>query len=255
MKLFFVPGSASFLLIVTTAALLMLRIPRLRRAARVLLATCVTAYWILSLPIVTDWIGGSLPRRLLPTAAAGTPHAIVVLGAGVSRFSDASGADTVPMEQTALNALEAAHLYQQTGPIPVVASGGCFDCSLETPESATLRKLLVDHGVPNDRIVEESTSNSTREQALDVAPILRAHGWNPVLLVTSPVHLLRASRAFAAVGIGVIPAPAAFHSDLWPFHRPFVPSFDALSTCEESIYDYISLPYYWARGWLRPATR
>ncbi|HEY3885197.1 MAG TPA: YdcF family protein [Vicinamibacterales bacterium] len=251
-KSFFVPGSASFLLIVTTAALLMLRVPWLRRAARVLLVACVASYWVLSLPLASDWIGGTLPRHLTPPAAPGPPQAIVVLSAGVSRFGDSSAGDVVPMEQTSLNAIEGAHLYRQIGPLPVIASGGCFDCTIETPESAALRKVLIDQGVPAGSIIEESISNSTHDQAQDVAPILRAHGWNPVLLVTSPVHLLRASRAFAAAGVGVIPAPSAFRSDLWAFHRRWTPAPEALDSSARSLYDYLGFPYYWTRGWLRP---
>jgi uncharacterized SAM-binding protein YcdF (DUF218 family) len=105
--------------------------------------------------------------------------------------------------------------------------------------------------VPADRIIEESRSPSTREQALDVAPIVVAHGWNPVLLVTSPVHLLRAGGAFKNAGVDVIPAPAAPHSSGTTFAQRWTPSPDALESSQKSMYDYLGYVYYWSRGWLK----
>lgn len=255
-KNFFIPGSATFLLIViTTSAVLMWR-PVTRAAGRLLLVVAIGSYWLLTLPLVCDWLGGTLPRWLAAApATTAAPQAIVVLAAGVSRYGDAgiSDAVVVPLEQTTLNAIEAARLYRQFGPVTVIASGGCFDCTIEPPESATLAQLLAARGVPSERIIQESTSLNTREQALAVAPILRAHGWTVVALVTSPVHLLRARQSFVAAGIPVVPAPAAFHSSGVMFEHRWTPSPEALSSSKVSMYDYLGYLYYWAHGWLRPA--
>lgn len=254
-KNFCVPGSATFLLIVVTVSLAMMWIRRTRAAGRLLLIAAVGSYWLLSLPLMCDWLGGTLPRWLAPAVSkTDAPQAIVALAAGVSRYGDTGITDAVvvPMEQTALNAMEAARLYRQIGGLPVIASGGCFDCTIEPPESATLRQLLIARAVPADRIIEESTSLNTREQALAVAQILRAHGWTVVALVTSPVHLLRARGSFAAAGIQVVPAPAAFHSGNVVFEHRWRPSPEALSSSKLAMYDYFGYLYYWAHGWLRP---
>src|SRR5215472_588664 len=140
-KTFLVPGSASFLLAAVTAGLVLLALGRTRGLGRRILTLTILLYWALSLPAVCDWLGRTLPgflaSRALPAAA---PRAIVVLAAGVSRNGDSTMSDAVvvPLEQTALNAIEAARLYAQNGPLPVIASGGCNDCAIETPESATL---------------------------------------------------------------------------------------------------------------------
>lgn len=254
-KNFLVPGSAMFLLIVATVCLVMMAI-RWKRGAVRLLVIAAGSYWMLSLPVVCDWLGGTLPRLLSPAVATSSaPQAIVALAAGVSRYGDTSITDAVvvPLEQTTLNAIEAARLYRQLRSVPVIASGGCFDCTIEPPESATLAQLLVARGVPADRIIQESTSVTTRDQAQAVAAILRAHGWTVVALVTSPVHLLRARRSFAAAGIQVVPAPAAFHSGGVMYEHRWTPSPDALSSSKMSMYDYLGYLYYWAHGWLRPA--
>lgn len=251
MKYFLTPGSAFFLLIVVTVGLVMLNLRWTRRVGRWWLIVLVVGYWLMTLPVVCDWLGGTVPRWISPPITSReASQAIVVLSAGVSRVFDTAGMTTVPDEQTGLNAIDAARLYERVGPIPVIASGGCLDPTNESPESMTVRELLVAHGVPMDRIIEESASQNTQEQAVFVAAILRTHGWHSVLLVTSPVHLLRARGAFAALGVEVIPAPASFHSDVWEFNRRWTPMPQALTSSEESMYDYLGYFYYWARGWL-----
>lgn len=254
MKYFLTPGSAFFLLIVVTVGLALLSLRRTRRVGTWWLIVFVLGYWLLSLPVMCDWLGGTLPRWLSPTGGSpAAPQAIVVLSAGVSRVGDSSitEATMIPDDQTALNAIAGARLYKRTGSMPIIASGGCFDCTIERPESEAVRQILIAHGVPADRIIEESRSNTTHEQAQFVSAILQAHGWNCVFLVTSPVHLLRARASFTALGINAMAAPAAFHTGLTEFSYRWRPTPDALTSSEESMYDYLGYFYYWARGWLR----
>jgi len=258
-KNFLVPGSAFFLLAAVTIGLVLLRLRRTRGIGRWVLALTLLLYWPISLPAVCYWLGLTLPRVIIasPAVPAAAPRAIVVLSAGVSRPGDRTRSDAVvvPLEQTTLNAIEGARLYVQKGPLPVIASGGCVECTIGAPESATVRELLIARGVPADRIVEESRSTTTREQALDVAPILRAHEWNPVLLVTGPVHLLRARGVFNNAGVDVILAPAAPPSSETTFIQRWTPSPDALESSQKSLYNYIGYFYYWSRGWLSAPRR
>lgn len=256
-KTFLTPGSAFFLLAAATLGLAMLRFRWTKVAGRWWLIAVVLGYWLLSLPVVCDWLGGTVPRWLSPpVTSAANPQAVVVLSAGVSRYgyTNITDATMVPLEQTALNAIAGAHLYTRVGPLPVIASGGCFDCTIEQPESVAVRQILITYGVPSDRIIEEPRSQTTHEQAQLVTAILRAHGWHAVWLVTSPVHLLRARGSFMALGIDAVPAPASFHSGLTEFSYRWTPIPDALTSSEQSMYDYLGYFYYWARGWLRAPT-
>lgn len=49
-------------------------------------------------------------------------------------------------------------------------------------------------GVPRERLVLEERSTSTRENILFAVPLIRAHGWIRVALVTSAFHMGRAER-------------------------------------------------------------
>ncbi len=73
-----------------------------------------------------------------------------------------------------------------------------------------MRDLMVDQGVPRERIVVEDAAGSTRENAVFVARLLRGTGGTKVLL-TSDYHSGRALRAFRKAGVEatVLPFPDA----------------------------------------------
>ncbi len=78
-------------------------------------------------------------------------------------------------------------------------------------------------GVPEERLVLETESRSTLENARCSARIMRARGWRRALVVTDAVHLPRALMAFRALGIeakGAAVTGGARDQPLWtwPYH-------------------------------------
>ena len=72
-------------------------------------------------------------------------------------------------------------------------------------EAEVMRDLALAAGVaagaPEGRLVLETESRSTLENARCSARIMRARGWTKALVVTDAVHLPRALMAFRALGI------------------------------------------------------
>jgi uncharacterized SAM-binding protein YcdF (DUF218 family) len=129
--------------------------------------------------------------------------------------------------------------YQSGGFRHIVVSGGV----VENPVSVAIEHFLVCSGVPADIIRTERESRSTRENALDTARLLAGDGSRKVLL-TSDYHMYRASRAFAKVGLQVIPSPfpdALKTGHGWIGRWPVF-----LELCRETI----KIAYYYARGWI-----
>jgi uncharacterized SAM-binding protein YcdF (DUF218 family) len=77
-------------------------------------------------------------------------------------------------------------------------------CGSETAEA--MREFLLFEHVPEDRIVLENFSRSTRENALFAASILKNMPGRKVLL-TSDYHMYRSLRAFAKAGVQAEPKP------------------------------------------------
>ena len=62
-------------------------------------------------------------------------------------------------------------------------------------------------GVPPAVILPVIGANTTHEEAVRVGAALRARGARSILLVSDPLHLVRARAAFAREGFDVRPAP------------------------------------------------
>ena len=179
---------------------------------------------------------------------------MVVLDSTTVRVRARGGAiDTVSVT-SGYRAIEAARVYRLLDAPLVVVSGGATEAESPTSlEAAALRDELVKAGVPLQRIVLDTASENTRAQAVNLAPILRAHMVSRIVLVTSLTHIRRAAHAFQAVGIDVVPSPAAV-TNRWVWTE-WWPSREWLQLSEMGLRDAMALVSYWSLGWLavRPA--
>lgn len=123
----------------------------------------------------------------------------------------------------------------------ILISGGPKNSGPSVAE--VMRDFLVGSGVPAALIETEIRSQSTRENALFVADLLRQVPGTKILL-TSDYHMWRASRCFKKAGMSVLPRPipdAVKQSGSWVGRWP---AFWQL--VEESV----KILYYRARGWI-----
>jgi uncharacterized SAM-binding protein YcdF (DUF218 family) len=130
--------------------------------------------------------------------------------------------------------------WKEGGYREIVVSGG-------GPEGQSvakgMRDFLVSQGVPPDRILLETKSHSTRENALFVKELLDGTAGSKVLL-TSDYHMFRASRAFRKVGLDVLPRP---FPDARKSGQTYLNRWNAfLMLAQESA----KIVYYRIRGWI-----
>jgi hypothetical protein len=89
--------------------------------------------------------------------------------------------------------------------------------------------------------------SSTQEEAHAVAMLMRSRGFKRLLLVTSPIHTLRASLAFEKEGLEVISVPCRETSyDLETLDE----SDDRVLVFGALLHERLGLLYYRLRGWL-----
>ena len=131
----------------------------------------------------------------------------------------------------------------------VISSGGPGS-SGETPNSIVMRDALTQLGVPPARIVLESSSRTTHDEAIIVAPMLKSLGVERTVLVTSAVHMRRSLSTFRAAGVPVIPAPAVDPGVYTSAGERWRPSARGLRLSAEVVHECIGLIYYRLRGWL-----
>lgn len=73
--------------------------------------------------------------------------------------------------------------------------------------AAVSRNLAVRLGVPPERIVLAEDSASTQEDARQVALAMQARQWDTAIVVSHPLHLLRARILFRRKGVSVLTSP------------------------------------------------
>lgn len=182
--------------------------------------------------------------------APAEPRAIVVLGAGARTVHGYEQRIGVMTLVGAARVLEAARVFQLLGGLSVVSSGGAPEGEAMIPESEVMRRGLLELGVPDSRIVLESESKVTRDEAIFTAQLLRDRGITSCILVTSDTHMRRALGTFRRAGLNAVPAIALDPIGFASRRRRWVPTQQALEFSQEVLHEYIGLAWYRLRGWL-----
>jgi uncharacterized SAM-binding protein YcdF (DUF218 family) len=247
------PSSIPCLLMLLAPGLALLYVRPLARWGRRWLAALLVAYWSLSAPISVRVLTRTLMHGYAPVEASQVSgaQAVVLLGGGSLNVRLEGQQLSVVTASTALRALEAARVYRMAGAPLVIVSGGVTERrDGAAPESEALRLALVHLAVPPERIVSESTSKNTRDEAVLVAEMLRARGITRVVMVTSPLHMWRSMVVFARQGVHPIPAIAPLAPSGRDFGVGVLPTESALLVGDAVAYEWAACAYYWWRGWL-----
>jgi uncharacterized SAM-binding protein YcdF (DUF218 family) len=168
---------------------------------------------------------------------------IVILGGG-SREGMALTAEDRLSDASIKRLLEGVRLSRLLPQSRLVLSGG--DYRGISPDALTMLQVALDQGVARDRIILETASLDTTDQA----NILRDHlGQAPFYLVTSASHMPRAMRMFVRSGTQPIAAPTDFRA-LWaPIQvTDFFPQAATLANTERAFYEYLGLFWGMIRG-------
>ena len=190
-------------------------------------------------------------HQLFDARIAGRGTAIVLLGGGGERVGGAERALSLMSRAEASRVLEAARVYALVSPDWIITSGGPDPSEpLEAPSAIVMRDALVGLGVPAARIRIESTSRTTREEAVLIAPALHSLGARRAIVVTSAIHMPRAFGAFRAVGVDAIAAPAPDPDASAPWRQRWLPAERGLRYSAELAHEFVGLAYYRVRGWV-----
>ena len=227
------------------------------RWGRIWFTAVVLAYWVLTAPAGAALLARSVATRHAPlpdAKSADRAAAVVLLGGGSHNVKALGRQLSYVTHGGALRALEAARVYHLLDDPLVIVSGGVTDkLPGAAPESDAYRSALLALGVPASRIINESESVNTHDEAITLERFLRERGIERFVLVTSPLHMERSLASFAAQGLHPIPSPSPLYADR--AHQPFalVPNAAAFEVSDGVFYEWFAWTYYWWRGWTRPA--
>jgi len=121
--------------------------------------------------------------------------AIVVLGAAVL----AGGRPSATLRRRVLHA---SGLYRCGVAKVVIVSGGQGGDG--PSEARVMKRLAVEEGVPENRIIMDETARNTVDNVLGCVRILKQKNWSDVMIVSDRYHLPRGRLLFRLLGINAV---------------------------------------------------
>ena len=165
------------------------------RGCRILGALAVALLATATLTPSVEW----LAARYAEPAWIAPADAVVVLG---GTFGPDGWLDAASLHRL----VEGMRLYRQGLAPLLVLSGGTPPVGPSEPEIRA--QLARELGIPPAAILTVIGANTTHEEGVKVDAALRPRGVRSILLVSGPLHLVRARAVFERQGFVVHPAPA-----------------------------------------------
>ena len=128
----------------------------------------------------------------------GPADAAIVLGAAVRT----TGPSPVYVER--IN--HAVELYR-SGAVKYLIMTGGRGLGERMTEAEAGREQAIAAGVPANAILTETESRDTKQNLDNVKPIVAEHGFDRVLIVSDPLHMMRAMQIAADAGLHAAPSP------------------------------------------------
>lgn len=126
---------------------------------------------------------------------------ILSIGYYISPRDELKPADAIVVisgGDTSSRTLEAVRLYKNDW-APILIFAGAAEDPNSPSNARVMRSIAIGEGVPSDVVIVEESSRTTRQNAVEVAAIIKAFSHDRIVLVTSPYHQRRASMEFSQV--------------------------------------------------------
>ncbi len=216
---------------------------RWRRAGLALATAAMACLYLAATPIVGFWLIRSAEALagVIPTLPAPAPPAAIVVLSAEFRHSNLPGGKDFVGPITLERLAEAAREQRRLG-LPILVSGGWILDADDLLAGMMADALETDFRVPVRW--REERSQTTYQNALYSAEILRRAGVPAALVVTNPWHMARALWAFRTVGYPVVAAPTPEQRSLSLSPASFLPQVPSLLDSYYALHEMIGLAWY-----------
>ena len=224
---------------------------RWRKTALALMAFALAWGGFWSLPASSLWAGGRLEQYYAWQPPESLPKADVIVVLGGHTAGGRPNWFEPYTKETAVTRSEAAAKLYKAGRAPfVIVSGAALDGGI--PEAQVMANTLLREGVPENAIIAEESSLTTRENGVYTRDVMNTLGFEHALLVTSALHMPRSMGVFQELGINVTAAPwkPQIVIPQSPDFNLWLPDQRAFIAARSIIKEYAGILVYWLRGWL-----
>jgi uncharacterized SAM-binding protein YcdF (DUF218 family) len=171
--------------------------------------------------------------------------AVVILGAGTLNNNKIYNFSGLPGEavKRVLGGWKAA---KNSNMVILLSGGNVLRIKKQNTESALMLNFLKELKFDSKKIILESKSRNTHENAEFSSKILKNLKMNKVVLVTSAYHMKRAVFSFNKFGIEAVPLPVDFRSYNTKENTvyEFFPEISQLNDSVRAVREYMALIYY-----------
>ncbi|MEP6710848.1 MAG: YdcF family protein [Ferruginibacter sp.] len=217
------------------------RRPALKKYCRIL---ALFIFLLFSNRWVLNWYANKFQPAPLVLSAGSVYSCGIVPGGFASPDVDGNGV----FNPSADRFIQALKLFKQGHITHILVTGGNGKKEMKAfNEAAWVKNELIIMGVPDSVIFIEDKSRNTAENAVNTKKILDTiHLQPPYLLISSALHLPRASLLFKKAGVPVIPFPCNYIAGRGiSTIADIIPGIDALFTWELFLKETIG--YWWYR--------
>jgi uncharacterized SAM-binding protein YcdF (DUF218 family) len=140
-------------------------------------------------------------------------------------------------------------IFKQSGARTLALCGGGLVQSTES-EAEVMKSLALELGIQESKIITETKSSNTMENAAELAKLLSSTEKKQIGLVTSALHIPRSEKAFRKQfpNDTIVPIPVNYiYSSGRHNIISFIPSIDALSASNSAIHEWIGIIWYFIK--------
>lgn len=149
----------------------------------------------------------------------------------------------VPLKNANGRILKTAQLYNKN-PKKIYISGGSPLQNKES-ESSVYKRELVLLGIPEEDIIIEERSKTTKENSTYIKWIMNEKNIKSGVLITSAIHMPRSMEVFKDFELEFYPAPCDFMAHFEKQNNlAYVPQFKVLKDLYLAFWEYIGFIYY-----------
>ena len=199
--------------------------------------------FLLSIEPVSNLLIYSLECRYeLPSDEVLSDLDIVVILGGGANLAGGLREHTEVSGATYARVFNGVRIFKQSGAKNVALSGAS--------EADVMKMLACELGVQESKIITETRSGTTMENATELAKLLPETKQRQIGLVTSALHMLRSEKTFKRIfpDDTIVPIPVNYIYSPFRYNpENFIPSTSTLSKSNYAIHEWIGFLYYLIR--------
>ncbi|NVK17956.1 MAG: YdcF family protein [Methylocystaceae bacterium] len=239
----FEPGNILFLLLLIGVVFLFLN---KFKWAKLFCGAALAFYLVLGIVPLGNYLKAELENRFpvpqeLPKEIAG----IIVLGGVLDVYtSDQRGALQLNGNIERLTSLyDLGELYPD---VPIVFTAGAGLMGRPDLKESLMMKPVLEQIVPNaKRLILETESRNTYENALFTKEMIQDQGDGLWLLVTSARHMPRSVACFRAQGVNILPYPVDYHTSPNMHYSVLLNPREGLGVLRGALHEWLGLLAYY----------